>query len=310
MSGYRITVPATTANLGPGFDAFGLALGLYAVTEYRRLPGGYAFENVPSAYANEDHYALRAFRHVYEAAGKEAPGVLLRAVSNEIPISRGLGSSAVMFVSGAVAASLFLAEDEGIPLDEDHPLGLLSRAELLRLTTELEGHPDNLAPALYGGFCMSVLLDGRVITEVRPVSTDLRPVVLVPDYPLLTKEARAVLPAAYPRADAVFNLSRAAMLPLALERGDGDLLAAVTEDRIHEPYRRSLIHDYDTVREAARSLGARALVISGAGPTLLAFFDREPELSALRARLDGRTKDCWEALAPAVDHRGASAEAV
>ncbi len=255
MASVSIRVPATTANLAAGFDSMGCALQLYNVltfTEAETL----SFSGCEEAYQNEDNLAWQAYDRVISALGlpKEYVHVDIRA---EIPVSRGLGSSAALLAAGAMAANAL----HGSPL---------SREELLALCTELEGHPDNVAPALLGGLTASFMSGGEVVSVSYAVHPALRFVALIPDFPLSTHAARSVLPARVPYADAVFNTAHAAVLPKAMELGDEKLLAAALQDTLHQPYRRHLIHEYDEVEALAADLGCHAFCISGAGPTLLA----------------------------------------
>ena len=252
----KFRVPATTGNTGPGFDSVGLAFTLYARFEAELLPAGQlAISGCEAKYQNEENLAVQAFRAVEKRLGVRPAGLKLH-IDTDVPISRGLGSSATLLAAGAFAANAL----HGAPLDKEM---------LLDVTTQMEGHPDNAAPALYGGLCASVVgEDGRVLCVRYPVAPSVRFAALIPDFPLATAEARRVLPAAIPRADAVFNISRTAILMRGMEMGDYALLSAALDDRLHTPYRKALIHDFDFVRAQALEAGARALVISGAGPTL------------------------------------------
>ena len=262
----KFRVPATTGNTGPGFDSVGLAFTLYARFEAELLPAGQlAISGCEAKYQNEENLAVQAFRAVEKRLGVRPAGLKLH-IDTDVPISRGLGSSATLLAAGAFAANAL----HGAPLDKEM---------LLDVTTQMEGHPDNAAPALYGGLCASVVGgDGRVLCVRYPVAPSVRFAALIPDFPLATAEARRVLPASIPRADAVFNISRTAILMRGMEMGDYALLSAALDDRLHTPYRKALIHDFDFVRAQALEAGARALVISGAGPTLLALHPRSRSL--------------------------------
>lgn len=256
----HVRVPATSANLGPGFDALGLALDLYneitaveADTVTVKLDG----EGVGRLPANRDNVVARAVRQAYEAAARPFRGVALTCV-NRIPAARGLGSSAAAWVGGLVAGNALL----GSPLSREAVLALAARAE---------GHPDNVAAALYGGLTVSCGLgEGRFTTVSVPVPTALRWVVLIPETTSSTAEARAVLPDAIPRADAVFNVQRVALLLAGLQSQRADVLAAAFDDRLHQPYRRRLFPWLPSVIDAARAAGAVGGALSGAGPCVLA----------------------------------------
>ena len=289
----RIRVPATTGNTGPSFDSTGLAFSLYARFEFERIaPGKLEIAGCDAEYRNEENLAIRAFRAVERRIGAGASGVRMR-IDTDIPVSRGLGSSATLLVGGAFAAN----ELYGAPLE---------KARLLDICARMEGHPDNAAPALYGGLCASAVLEGgRVLSVQYPVDERVRFVALIPDFPLSTAEARSVLPAAVPRRDVVFNLSRAALLMRGMEAGDFGILSVALDDRIHTPYRKALIHDFDFVKERALAAGARALILSGSGPTLLALSE-DPE--RLAEDIAGRLEPLphrWRALPLSVDREGA-----
>jgi homoserine kinase len=256
----HVRVPATSANLGPGFDALGLALALYNEVEARESDGitvqieGQGEGRLPTT---GDNVVARGVRLAYEAAGRPFKGVALRCV-NRVPTARGLGSSAAAWVGGLVAGNALCG-------------GGLSREALLAFATRAEGHPDNVAAALLGGLTVScVAADGTVTAVSLPVPPRITWVALVPDTTSSTVEARAVLPPSVPRVDAVFNVQRVALLLAALQSGRIDALAPALDDRLHQPYRLTLFPWMPAVVEAARGAGALGCVLSGAGPALLA----------------------------------------
>ncbi len=266
----HVRVPATSANLGPGFDALGLALGLYNEVTAGEADGvTVALEGEGSARlpTGADNVVARGVRQAYEAAARPFRGVALTCV-NRIPAARGLGSSAAAWVGGLVAGNALLG-------------GPLSREALLALAARAEGHPDNVAAALFGGLTVScALADGRVTTVTLPVPPALRWVVLVPEITSATAEARAVLPPSVPRADAVFNVQRVALLLAALQAGRLDALGAALDDRLHQPYRERLFPWLPAVIAAARAAGALGGVLSGAGPSVLAAVTGEADAVA------------------------------
>lgn len=266
----EVRVPATTANLGPGFDALGMALGLYDVIWMAPAErptvraSGLQGAEIPLGEAN---LVVRAAQAVAAAAGRRLPGPFVR-LELSIPIGRGLGSSAAAAVGGAVAANALL----GCPLDEE---------ALLQVAAGLEGHPDNAAPALLGGVC-AACLDGH--GKVRVVRLDpprgLVAVAAIPERPVLTAEARRALPSHVPLADAVANIQRVALLVAGLARGRLDVLGEATQDRLHQPYRAHLVPGLYGALEAARRAGAYAAFLSGSGPTVLALVaDGPPSLA-------------------------------
>jgi homoserine kinase len=297
----HVRVPATSANLGPGFDALGLALALYnevTASEADTVSVAIEGEGAGRLSSGAENVVARAVRQAYEAAGRPFKGVALRCV-NRVPTARGLGSSAAAWVGGLVAGNALL----GRPL---------SREALLSLAARAEGHPDNVTAALMGGLTVSCALgDGRIAAVSLPVPGTVRWVVLVPEITSATAEARAVLPSTYSRADAVFNVQRVALLLAALQAGRVDLLGHALDDRIHQPYRLRLFPWMPAVVDAARAVGALGCVLSGAGPSLLAavrddadVVARSMEAALAAAGVRGR------ASALAVDTEGAMSREV
>ena len=255
----RVSIPATTANLGPGFDCLGLALKLYNHIEmtssdtWQMEIVGEGEESLP---CSGDNLVWQAACRLWQVAVVPAPTVKI-TLHNKIPLSRGLGSSSAAIVGGLVAANAFLET----PLSNEH---------LLNLASELEGHPDNVAPALYGGLIASACEGSRVYARGLPLCPELQFVLCIPDFSLPTVLARQVLPKEVPHRDAVFNVSRAVLLVQALQYGDVELLQLSGVDALHQPYRKSLIPGFDAVCKNALDAGASAVMISGAGPTILA----------------------------------------
>ena len=266
-----VRVPGTSANCGPGFDCIGVATSIYnhldlTLTRTAKLiveVSGEGAENIPR---NKKNLTWQAVQKLLQTVGRENEfkGAIIRA-KNRVPISRGLGSSSTAIVAGLVAANEIL----GSPLN---------RNELLNLATELEGHPDNVAPALFGGFTVSVMADGAVQTFSFLPPTKLKLVVAVPDFELSTRLARKVLPQKVSMKDAIFNVSRAAMLIAALVRGREEFLPVAFDDALHQPYRKKLVPGMTEVFAAAKSAGALGAAISGAGSCLIAFTAAKDEI--------------------------------
>ncbi|MBQ3211298.1 MAG: homoserine kinase [Oscillospiraceae bacterium] len=269
----KIRVPASSANLGPGFDCFGIAWQLYNELEFELCEEGLHITGCDDRFLNEDNLAYAAYRLVLERCGVEPAGLRINFASTRIPISRGLGASSALLAAGVIAAN------------ELHGLKL-SKKELLEMAATLEGHPDNVVPAFCGGLSASAMVAGKPVTVPYPVSDKLYFTALIPPFELSTEEARRVLPQYVPREDAVFNVSRAALLLNALGSGDTELLRLAMDDRLHQPYRIPLVRGYDIARGLAYKCGAAALCISGAGPTILCvsdspdFVERMTEASA------------------------------
>jgi len=255
----HVSVPATSANLGPGFDALGLALALRNEVTAEEADGvslRIEGEGAQRLARGADNVVARGMRLAFDAAGRRFIGCRLHCV-NRVPTARGLGSSAAAWVSGLCAGNALVGS----------PLG---REMLLALAARAEGHPDNVAAALHGGLTVSCADDEAVTAITLPVPSALRWVVLVPGVTSATAEARAVLPRLVPRADAVFNVQRVALLLASLQAGRADVLSRALEDRLHQPYRRALFPWMPDVVAAARAAGALGCVLSGAGPSLLA----------------------------------------
>lgn len=260
----RVRVPATSANLGPGFDTFGIACTLYNETTLTltHAPGleitarGEGSSHIP---ADERNIVWKSVQYLLRKANctDEFRGAKIH-MSNRIPLSRGLGSSATAIVAGLKAANAIL----------NNPF---NRHELLRFATDIEGHPDNVAPAIYGGFTVNTMTDGDVSCFSFLPRMFMRFVVMVPNFYLSTKAARQVLPANIPMKDAVFNIGRAAMMAAALARGVEKFLDHAFEDTLHQNYRAHLIPGMCDVFAAAKQAGAYGAALSGAGPCLIAF---------------------------------------
>ena len=287
----RVRVPATSANLGPGFDALGLALGLHDEVTATSVPepglhvevSGEGAGDVPR---DERHLVVRAFRAGEQRWGSRSDGLRLECV-NRIPHARGLGSSAAAIVAGLLAARA-LSGAEAVD------------AEVLRLATDIEGHPDNVAACLLGGATIAWTEPaGARAVRVEP-SPDLDPVVLVPATTASTEAVRRLLPGTVPHVDAAANAGRAALLVHALAC-DPALLLPATEDRLHQPYRAPAMPDTADLVARLRAGGAAA-VVSGAGPTVLALVRRGVDV--------GEPPAGWRLLRPGVDATGASAGVV
>ncbi len=293
MTKVSVRVPATSANLGSSFDTAGIAFALYNTFSFEKAET-LSFEGFEPRFMNEENLAFLAYKAVCERIG--APhGVKITQEEISVPVSRGLGSSATLTAAGAVAANIL----NGKPLSD---------TELLAVCTELEGHPDNVAPALFGGLCVSLTDEGIPYTVCHPVSEKVFFTAVYPDFEVATKDARAVLPKVIDRHDAIFNLSRAALLPHAFSAGEKTLIRAVTKDKLHEPYRKPLFGNIAEVEEAAYAAGAYQFIISGAGSTCLCLSEApiEEKLSALIAPL----ANGWRAIALSVDTEGAHIEEI
>lgn len=293
-----VRVPASSANLGPGFDTLALALALH--NEVVAEEGGHVAVTVEGEGAGRlptdaRNVVARGVQMAFEAAGRRLDGCRLACV-NRIPLSRGLGSSAAAWIGGLLAGNTLL----GFPLD---------RPTLLTLAARAEGHPDNVAAALCGGLTVACAGPKGVSAMSLPVPSALHWVALVPDVTSATAQARAVLPASVPREDAVFNVQRVALLLGALQTGRPEALRVALDDRLHQPYRLRLFPWMPAVAGAAREAGALGCVLSGAGPSLLAVVAGEPAaVSAVGRAMEealARAGVGGHALALEVDTTGA-----
>ena len=262
-----VQVPASSANLGPGFDCLGLAVNLHLTVRCEWSDSGLAITaNEPDIPADGTNVIVRAMAAVFGAAGRELPGLTLD-VSNTIPLSRGLGSSAAAIAAGLVLANGLLS-------------GRFSNAELLDIGLPLEGHPDNLAPALFGGLQVTSLADGKVLRMPVPMPTPPRLALFIPEKAMSTHAARQVLPDGVPRQDAVFNTGRSSLLVAALATGGYGVLRQAMEDRLHQPYRASIFPQLPRLIEAALAAGAAGAALSGAGSTVVALCEGDPAPAA------------------------------
>ncbi|MGV3524638.1 MAG: homoserine kinase [Candidatus Sericytochromatia bacterium] len=277
----RVRVPATTANLGPGYDLLGAALSLWNHFEFRpaerlslEMQGRRASEC--HFYLDQDSLIWQAFARVYALCDRVPPAFAL-VQEVDVPPARGLGSSSTAIVAGLLAANTWLDQ----PLD---------RSSLLALATEIEGHPDNVAPALLGGCILNLppVSDAHPRWTSLPVPTRLHWVVCIPAFELATSAARAVVPQVLPLSDAIANLGYLGALVSGLCLDKPELIAQGLEDRLHQPYRRQLVPGMPEVMAAARGAGALGCVLSGAGPTLLALTLDDP------AALGQAMVACWQ----------------
>jgi homoserine kinase len=292
-----VKVPATTANLGPGFDTLGLALSLYdelSVT-VRDAPGatvevrGVGEGTVP---LDETNLVVRAIAHAFAHYGQPMPGLDLVA-HNVIPHGRGLGSSGAAIVSGIMAAKGLL--DGVVDIDS---------ASLLALATQLEGHPDNVAPALFGGLTIAWMTGEGPQYKKLMVHRGVSPLVVVPQTTMSTELARTLQPTSVPHSDAIFNVSRSALLIAALIQSP-ELLLVATEDRLHQGYRAAAMPETDALLQLLRENGLPA-VVSGAGPSILVLCSDPAQRLVAADLVATTTHNAWESLLLAVDFKGAT----
>jgi len=302
--GIRVRVPATSANLGPGFDTLGIALayGDELTVFTREAPGatvavsGVGEGEVPT---DETNLVVRAAAHVFESLGRTMPGIDVEA-RNRIPHGRGMGSSGSAIVAGVMIAAGLLQSDPESPV-------VLGDDELLAFATELEGHPDNVAPALFGGLTIAWTTEAGPRFKRLMVHRGVAPLVLVPSFTMSTELARSLQPKQVPHEDAVFNVSRSALLIAALTQSP-ELLLEATEDRLHQNYRGDAMPATRDLIGELRAAG-HAAVVSGAGPSVLVLSSGPAERLAAADLVSERHPD-WRTLLLAVDTKGATVEEI
>jgi homoserine kinase len=261
MKMFKVIVPATTANMGPGYDALGMALQLHNVYQIEEdISGGVQIED-ESGIPLEENLVYNVMKKVLDEYGHQLDNIKI-STKTQIPISRGLGSSAACIVAGMMIANYFLDNT-------------LSVQDMIQIGTEIEGHPDNIVPALVGGMAVSVYEGGSVISSKVNIPENLRFAVMIPDFSISTYEARKVIPQKYTRDECVFNIARVAMLAAVMNNGEIEKLRVAMKDKIHQPYRGQLIPEMDNIFYMAQNLGSKAEVISGSGSTLMAIIDKQ-----------------------------------
>ena len=298
----KVTVPATTANLGPGFDTLGMALTIYDELEVEAVSGsavtvevhGVGEGEVPT---DETNLVARSLIYALEQLGQPVPGLKLIA-HNTIPHGRGVGSSGAAIVAGVMAAKGLL--DGVVDVSEE---------ELLRIATDLEGHPDNIAPSLFGGLTIAWMADGVPRSKKLAVHRGVSLMVAIPhESTMSTQLARSLQPETVPHQDAIFNLSRAALLIAAL-LDSPELLFEATEDKLHQNYRASAMQDTDALIKALRKKGLPA-VVSGAGPSVLVLCSDPAQRLQAQEIVEATQKGQWDCRMLTVDERGATVEAL
>lgn len=291
----KVRVPATSANLGPGFDTLGLALDLYNTFIFEEIPKGLEIIGCDQQFNNEDNLVYTSMLKTFEKIGYKVNGVRINMDTN-IPVSRGLGSSAACILGGVMGAN----QIAGLPL---------SREDILHIATEIEGHPDNIAPALFGGLVVSIMEDNKVHYNQMDVANGIKFVALVPNFTLSTKEARAVLPSTIPYMDAIYNVGRVALLLSAFSNGRFDLLKYGVKDSLHQPYRGKLIPGFKDIFKQCEELECLGVYLSGAGPTIIAMIhkDNSEFVKEIKSYLHSIDYN-WDVLELELDLCGASYE--
>lgn len=274
----KVKVPGTSANIGPGFDALGLALNMYNSFIFEEIDKGLEISGCNKAFANKNNLVYKSMLRTFDKIGYSPKGIRID-MSTDIPISRGLGSSASCILGGVIGANHLAGE----PLSKD---------EVLELATEIEGHPDNIAPALFGGFVVSVMENKRVIYNNIHIPKGIKFIALIPDFTLSTKEARAVLPSTVSYKDAIYNVGRVSLLLSALSNGRFDLLKYAVNDTLHEQYRGKLIPNYFNIVNKCREAGCLGVFLSGAGSTIMTIIDNND--NEFKDKINEFIDDIWD----------------
>ena len=260
----KVRVPATSANLGPGFDSLGISLNIYNEYEFeRKEEKGLFFEGFEEEFQNKNNIIFMAIKKVFDKYNFKFEGIRIKIIKQDIPISRGLGSSSSCIVAGLIGAFALMGKE-------------INRDEILSLAVEIEGHPDNVCPAIFGGLVSTIMVDNKKpLYNCVEVKDGIKFVALIPRFKLSTEKARAILPKEIPFRDCIYNIGRAALLISCFSNGNYALLKEATKDRIHQRFRSKLIDNFDEVYNKSLELGAFCCFLSGAGPTLMAIVDKE-----------------------------------
>ena len=260
----RVRVPATSANLGPAFDSLGIALTCYNEYEFSiEDKNDIVFEGVEKEFQNKNNIIFMAMKKVFDKYNFSFDGLKIKIIKQDIPISRGLGSSSSCIVAGLIGAFALMGKD-------------VNKDEVLDLAVEIEGHPDNVCPAIFGGLISAIMLDDkRIIYNSVNVKEGIKFIALIPKFKLSTEKARAILPSEVTFNDCIYNISRVALLISVFANGNYELLEEANKDKIHQPFRSKLIKDFDIVYNKAIELGGLSCFLSGAGPTLMTIIKEE-----------------------------------
>lgn len=265
---YKIISPATSANMAAGFDSFGVCFNMDNELYFEEFDGAIVINNHADTFRNKENLIVKSFYKASEILGYSPKGIKID-VKSGIPVSRGLGSSAACITSGVTAAYL-LSNNK------------VNRSEIFEISTQIEGHPDNVAPNLFGGASISYTDGGKYKTAKFNISDKFYFITMIPQYKLSTQKARSVLPESYSANDCVFNISHAGIMILALISGNEALLADALQDKLHQPYRAPLIEDYEEILRICKNSGAIGCYLSGAGPTMVAIATNERVLPRIK----------------------------
>lgn len=252
-----VRVPASSANMGAGFDSLGIAVGLYNTLKISETDSGITIYNNSKEYIpiGEKNLVYRAITRVFDEVGYQKKGIKI-IQNSDIPVTRGLGSSSACIVGGMLAANAISGRH-------------LDYKKILNLATQMEGHPDNVTPALFGGFCVSATENGRTVFSSTKLNSKLKLAVMVPEFYLSTKSSRGALPDSVTLKDAAYNISRASLLATLLINEKYDDLRYAVGDKLHQSYRKASVENFDEIMEKTYEYGAKATYLSGSGPTIV-----------------------------------------
>ncbi|MDR2654564.1 MAG: homoserine kinase [Oscillospiraceae bacterium] len=274
----KIKVPATSANIGPGFDCLGMAFDLYNEYTFEAGESG-GYHGFAPEYRNDNNLVYTSMAAACRELGIQIPKAAISIIKEEIPVSRGLGSSAACIIAGVAAAGYLSGKD-------------ISFQDIFDIASVIEGHPDNAAPAVWGGMTAAAKCGEAFRSRTIEVAEGIAFYALIPDFRVSTKRARDALPKNVPRSSAVFNVAAVSMLITSLQKGDFNLLGFALRDRLHQPYRSRLIHGLDEIIHGCSACGAYGAFLSGAGPTVMALTPEDD------SDFEGKIKSClanyWE----------------
>jgi homoserine kinase len=290
----KLKIPASSANMGAGFDTMGIALSLYNRMKIEEIPSGieiYNSNNGGFIPKGENNLIYRAMNVVFKNVGYIPKGV--RIIQNsDIPMTRGLGSSSACIIGGMLAANIISGRQ-------------LTYNDIVHLAAQLEGHPDNVGPALYGGLCISLTEGDKTIIKSKKINPDIKFAVMIPDYFVATKKSRSVLPEEIPLKDAAFNISHSLLFYESLISGDMKSLRIGAEDRLHQQYRKSYIDDMDKIFEKTYELGSCATYLSGSGPTILSVINKNyREFRMEMRKFFSENRHSWRCIVLDIDNVG------
>ena len=253
---FKVRVPATSANMGPGFDSLGIAFKLFNEYIFAEIESGVKFIGFQSEFDNKNNIIFKAMEKVFKDYNYDYSGLRIEIINCNIPVSRGLGSSSSCIIAGIIGAFSIMGKD-------------INKSEVLKYAVEIEGHPDNVCPAIYGGMVTVVMEDNAPIFNKIDIKEEVRFVALIPEFKFYTEKARSILPKEISLKDGVYNVGRTALLVSAFANGNYNLLKYAMKDKFHQAYRSRLIEGYDMLIKECMKLGALGCFLSGAGPTIM-----------------------------------------